>query len=94
MLQALQSELGARGLQVVGVALDQPDAAQRFAAKLGVDYPVLVNDPMSEDISVRYGDDQGVLPYSVLIGRDGIIRDTFIGKLERGRLRDAVNALL
>jgi len=94
MLQALQSEMGSKGLQVVGVALDQPDATQRFAAKLGVQYPILVNDPMAEDISVRYGDDEGVLPYSVLVGRDGIVRDTFIGKLQRDRLREAVGALL
>ena len=56
------------GVAVVGIAVDAPDAAQRFAAlhpvrylqlRVGVDARVLLR---------RFGNREGVLPYTVLLG--------------------------
>ena len=39
-LVELQQSLGSKGLQVVGVALDEADAVRGFAREHGVDYPL------------------------------------------------------
>lgn len=94
MLDELQAKHGDRGLQVVGVALDTPAAAREFADRVGVDYPILVDAAAGDALMRRYGNGQGVLPYSVLIGRDGTVRETMYGALEREPLERRLDALL
>lgn len=91
MLDALQAEFSDRGLQIVGVALDSPGAVQAFSEKLGIDYPLLIDDEGGDDLARRYGNTQGVLPYSVLIGRDGNIEAFLYGALEREALVDRLH---
>ncbi|HRD72411.1 MAG TPA: TlpA disulfide reductase family protein [Aquimonas sp.] len=60
------------GLMVIGVALDDGAAVQQFLAKNPVSYPILLaGDTAEADLSTRFGNSKSVLPYSVLIGRDG-----------------------
>lgn len=77
LLDRTQARLGARGVQVVGVAADAAAPTHDFLREHPVRYPILVDDPEKvpngRDTSVIYGNDRGVLPYSVLIGRDGRI---------------------
>lgn len=83
MLDELHDEYGEQGFSVVGVALDNPGAVQSFVEELGVDYPILIDDAAGDDLARRYGNTQGVLPYSVLIGRDGTIEEMLLGALHR-----------
>lgn len=57
-------------LQVVGIAIDDVQAVRRYLRAHPVRYPVLIGGE-DEDASLRFGDTASVLPYSVLIGRDG-----------------------
>src|SRR4030095_3013747 len=38
----VQDDLGGRGVQFVGIAIDQPDKIDAFAAELRLNYPALV----------------------------------------------------
>jgi thiol-disulfide isomerase/thioredoxin len=60
-----------KGLQVVGVAIDDADAVRRFLAEHPVRYPILVDEAADPDPSLLFGDTRGVLPYSVLLDRNG-----------------------
>ena len=74
LLDRTQQRLAARGLQVIGVAIDSKQATAQFLDEHAVSYPILINDPdKMADVSVAYGNSRGVLPYTVLIGRDGRI---------------------
>jgi len=81
MLADLQRQYGGSDFTVVGIGVDRAPALKRAAKALGVNYPVLVADPRSEDISRQLGDIGGVLPYSVLIGRNGVIRALQVGAM-------------
>jgi len=60
------------GLTVIGVALDDAAAVQQFLVRNPVRYPILLaGDSAEVDLSTRFGNAKSVLPYSVLIGRDG-----------------------
>lgn len=94
MLAELSREHVADGLQVVGIALDDVAAAREFAAELGIDYPVLVGSTDVMAVARLYGNVSGMLPYSVLIDRDGVIRWTRLGVLEEAELQQRVVELL
>lgn len=81
-LDAFSRQQGANGLQVVGIALDEPAEVERFLRARPVGYPILIDRPGPEDASVRLGNARGVLPYSVLVAADGRILRRWAGPLE------------
>lgn len=86
MLVKFQHGHAAAGVQVVGVAMEQPQSAAAFLKRVAVGYPVLTGidaDPLPTTV---FGDTAGLLPYSVLIGRDGRILATKLGPLDEGLL--------
>ena len=94
MLQKLSAAYRDRGLKVVGIALDDVAQARAFAAKLGIDYTILVGDADVMAVGIAYGNRAGMLPYTVLIGRDGIVRWTHLGELDRDDLESELRKLL
>lgn len=98
MLDRIQGELGGRGLQVVGIAIDQRKPVRDFVQELGVDYPILVSDlDAGRDaaaVSRDYGNAYGVLPYTVIVDREGHVAEVITGVLSEERLRSAVSPLL
>lgn len=85
-LQRFSARQGAQGVQVVGIALDEPDAVRAFLTQVPVQYPILIEQPGPADASVRLGNLKGVLPYSVLIGADGRLLRQRIGPFVAGEL--------
>ncbi len=83
MLMELQDEFGLAGLQVVGIALDDVQSVRDFIQNLGISYTVLVGEADVMDTSRAYGNLSGMLPYSVLVDRQGVIRWQFLGEIQR-----------
>lgn len=81
MLMDLQSEYGAAGLQVVGIALDDIQSVRNFVQTYGITYTVLVGAADAMATSAAYGNVEGVLPYSVLVDKEGIIRWQYTGEI-------------
>lgn len=90
----LQEQYGDKGLQIVGVAIDEHQAVEDFADTLGVNYPVLIGQREASRIAREYGDSMGALPYSVLLDREGKIRFIRPGELKRETLEGQLKALL
>lgn len=76
------------GIEVVGIALDDAEAVRAFLGRTPVGYPVLLDTPGTADAGVRLGNPRGVLPYSVLVARDGRILRQWVGPLEAADLDD------
>jgi thiol-disulfide isomerase/thioredoxin len=87
-LQRFADEQPANGVQVVGIALDDPAAVKAFVARLRIGYPILLDRPGPADAGVRLGDPAGVLPYSVLVSADGRLLKSRIGPFATGELGD------
>jgi peroxiredoxin len=91
-LQRFSARQGAAGVQVIGIALDDPAAVREFLIRIPVHYPILMDTPGQADASVRLGNRKGVLPYSVLVGADGRLLRQRIGPFAAGEL-DAFTAI-
>lgn len=89
LLDRTQQRLAARGVQVIGIAADSGDATRAFLHRHPVGYPILIDDPdvgEQGDVSLAYGNSRNVLPYSVLIGRDGRILAQRFGNFSEASL--------
>lgn len=81
------------GVRVVGIAVDRPEAVRAFAAELGIEYPILLDDLRGSTMR-RYGNRIGALPFTVITGRDGIVAYVRLGELEAAELDRVTGALL
>jgi len=90
-LVALQNQLGPRGLQLVGISLDD-DAApvRKFVREHNVNYPVAVGDA---GLAKRYGTVLG-LPVKILVDRDGRMAARHSGAVDASALQREVKLLL
>jgi len=92
-LSALHGELAPRGLGMVGIGIDSPARIAEFAAKLPVSYPLVVAGMGGTEIARRFGNQAGVLPYTVLVGRDGRVAHRLLGRVDIVRLKAMAEAL-
>ena len=94
MLSALHERLTGQGFQVLGIALDDVQQARDFVDELGINYPNMVGGADVMATGVLYGNRAGMLPYSVLVDRQGIIRWNKLGELEATDLNARIEQLL
>ncbi len=90
---ALQKDLDAKGLSVVGVSVspvDTSDAIRNFQKDIKQDYTVLRG---AEAIGSQFGNGPG-LPVTYIIDRAGRIRQKFIGPQTRENFAAAIKPLL
>lgn len=94
MFVEFQEELGAKGLQFVGVAIDEKNKVQEFMDTYGVNYPMLIGADDAVEIAKAYGDRFGALPYTVIIDRSGHISFVQRGELKRDVMEKTIKTLL
>jgi thiol-disulfide isomerase/thioredoxin len=94
MLSGLHERLAGQGFQVVGIALDDVQQARDFVEEMGIGYPIMVGSTDVMATGRSYGNRAGLLPYSVLVDRQGIIRWTSLGELELSELDARIEELL
>ena len=70
--QSQQAHAG-DGVQIVGIALDPVGTVKAWLAEHPSSYPILIDASDDHRAASQYANTRGLLPYSVLIGRDGQI---------------------
>ncbi len=67
-----QSRYADKGLQVIGVGLDEVRKLKNYVRTVGINYPILQADPeLQYSLLKQWGNPFGVLPFTVIIARDG-----------------------
>jgi len=90
----LQKRYGARGLKMVGIAIDQPDKVAAFAREFHINYPLLTGGLETMDLLRQAGNRAGVLPYTLVIDRSGNLVSREPGGLKEARLEGIIQPLL
>lgn len=86
-LDQLAAAAAADNINVIGIGIDSPSNIAEFAAKLKISYPLYVAGMAGTDLSRQFGNTAGALPYTVLIGADGQVLKTYLGKLKFEELK-------
>jgi len=90
MFVQAQSAHGARGLQFVGIAVDDVPKVRRFAAEIGLNYPVLVGGYGAMELSKTLGNSVMALPFTVVIDRTGNVVLTQLGPVRAAQIEKLV----
>ena len=89
-----QTAYGAKGLQFVGIAVDQADKVAQFEKEIGLNYPSLVGGFGAMELSKTLGNNLMALPFTVIVDRNGAIVHTQLGMLKPEKLAGVVKQLL
>jgi thiol-disulfide isomerase/thioredoxin len=73
-------EYSSRGVQVVGLAIDNDAAVQEFLRKTPVSYPVGLAGMDGSELMIALGNGHGALPFTVMIGADGSLARKHLGE--------------
>ena len=90
----LQQQYRDQGLIFVGLAFDDKAPVEKYAAEMGINYPILLGDVGIRDFSQRLGNAKGGLPYTVIIDRAGKIVTTRLGGVDEKFLLQEIIPLL
>jgi cytochrome c biogenesis protein CcmG/thiol:disulfide interchange protein DsbE len=87
----LSKELGAKGLAVVGVAIDEggEKKVKKFVDEFRVSYPVVMPERMSQ---MEYG--LAGVPTTILVDKQGRVAKTYVGAVRQGDFAVDVGVLL
>ncbi len=86
----LQNSYGEQGFTMVGVALVSLTEAKEFASKMGINYPVLIDD---NKVSVLYGPVRSI-PTTFVIGKNFKIAKMYIGYRPKAVFENDIKELL
>ena len=87
----LQKKYGERGLQIIGVSMDDsPDPARAFYQQFRMNYPVVMGNAKTGEL---YGGVLG-LPIAFLVDRDGRIKAKHIGATDPSVFEKEIATLL
>lgn len=92
----LQAEYGPRGLQIIGLGLDDEHKLRNVARTLMINYPVLVtkNPGANRELLAVWGNSKGVVPYTVVIDKSGKPAYIHRGPMDHEAFLDNVAPLL
>ena len=77
----------------VGMDLEGPQVLRPFADQLGLRFPVLVADDALRNGQTAFGK-VGLLPTTLIIGRDGRVVSIYAGVAEQGTLEPLIDEAL
>lgn len=93
ILIRIQEKYRSRGLQFVGLAIDHPDKVRPYAAELGMNFPVLIGGIDAIEVTRQLGNRAGVLPFTVILDRNGKIAATEVGAAKESKLEALLSSL-
>lgn len=93
-LSQLQLEYKNKNVLVLGVAEDELPLVKEYLQSSPVTYPIFIAENEAMNLGTNLGNDKGVLPYTVIIGEDGDVIETFYGRISKPLLERSLQNLL
>lgn len=94
MFNRLQELYGSDKIQFIGIAIDNKKAISKFLRTQSFSYPILVGDLEAVAITEDYGNEQGIMPYTVFVDAKGKIAAIAMGALTEKVTRQHLDKLL
>jgi thiol-disulfide isomerase/thioredoxin len=92
-LSELQTEIASRQIHVLGIGIDSTANIAQFASKYKISYPLYTGGLSGIDLSRQLGNKTGGLPFTVLVGQDGQVKKTYLGRLKIEEVRKDLASL-
>jgi peroxiredoxin len=86
-LQKVRDQFRQRGVEVIGIGIDGAAKIAEFRDRHGLSLPLLVAGAGGSELNRALGNSSGALPFTVLIGTDGRVRQRHLGQVRVEQLQ-------
>jgi thiol-disulfide isomerase/thioredoxin len=83
LLQSLHESRAAKGMEVIGIAVDFADKVRAFKDQYKISYPLLVGEQDALDLTRTLGVETPAFPFTVFTDRRGRVVTLYLGELKR-----------
>jgi thiol-disulfide isomerase/thioredoxin len=94
LLVDIQAEYGERGVNVIGIAIDETEAVADFAGNFEFNYPVLVGQEDAMELGHAFVKGFIGLPFTAFTDRSGRIIRVHTGEIHREQIEEILAELL
>jgi len=94
LLKEMQTEHAEQGLQIVGVAIDDPSEVTAFHRRFRINYPILLGNLDTLSLAAQTGNAAQALPYTLILSREGRVLSTKIGAYTRPEIEAVLRGAL
>jgi thiol-disulfide isomerase/thioredoxin len=93
-LQRIRDDYAGKGVEVVGIGIDNAERIAEFRDRYRISLPLLVAGAGGSDLNRALGNAGGALPYTVLVDAKGRIRERHLGQVRPEQLRRWLDSAL
>lgn len=80
MFVQLQKQYAAQDLQFIGIAVDSLNNVKQFTTQIQFNYPILVEEQKAIRIAESLGNQNGILPFTIVLDKKGEIISRHLGE--------------
>lgn len=92
--EALHTEYEKKGLQFIGIALDDAEPVKEFIASKKITYPILLGEDQGTKLAHDLGNIVNTVPFTVIVNKQGLVVKSQMGELSRKQLLEIITPLL
>ena len=90
---ALRTLYRPKGVEFVGIAIDNSANVAQFLQQVTVNYPTLIGEGAAHSLVRQLGNPSGALPYTIVLDRDGKVVLSHLGRLPRATLETTLRKI-
>lgn len=90
----LQQEYAAKGVVVIGIAIDDPEAVADYLNETKINYPVLMGTDEGIALARQLGNSVDAVPFTVIVDRQGIIKFRQPGEFSKEKIQEIITPLV
>jgi len=91
---ALQEQYADKGLQFIGIAIDNTEAVGTYLSSININYPQLVGDMPAISIAHQLGNHMDAVPFTVIVNQQGHIIHQHAGEFSKEQVLEVIKPLL
>jgi len=92
-LQRLYDAYASKGVQFLGLAVDNQGAVASFAKNHRITYPLLITGAAGSDLASAFGNRSKAIPFTVALTSRGEVHATHLGRIHHNQLDDWLQVL-
>ena len=91
---ALQKQYAAKGLQFIGIAVDDQEPVAEYLASTKINYPILIGGLTGIALANQLGNRVDAVPFTLIVNRQGQIMHQHPGEFSREQIMAVIAPLL
>ena len=91
---ALQEQYAAKGLQFIGIAIDDQEPVEEYLATTKINYPILIGGVTGIALAHQLGNSIDAVPFTLVVNRQGQIIHRHPGEFSREQIMEIITPLL